>query len=124
MAINYRKRHSALAPPRCVRCARGRLTGEGFLSTESSGGYLSRLADNTEAVQLEMAAELLEHAVEVLDDAETNSNELRLLAMDMTEALRDVRRVAISRGHRLPLTDPPAHEGDDEGLRLPTAAFG
>ncbi|MCL7497397.1 hypothetical protein M8I34_39245 [Streptomyces sp. MCA2] len=93
-----------------------------YLSTEDSGSYLSRLADHTEAVQLEMAAELLEHAVEVLGDGEPN--EVRLLAMDMTEALRDVRRVAISRGHRLPLTGPPACEGDDEGPRLPAAAFG
>ncbi|MFF2812489.1 hypothetical protein ACFVT2_36015 [Streptomyces sp. NPDC058000] len=70
-----------------------------YLSTEGSG-FLSRLADNTESVQLEVAAELLEHALEVLGDGETEPNELRLLAMDMTEALRDVRRVAISRGRR------------------------
>ncbi|MGX1975017.1 hypothetical protein [Streptomyces kronopolitis] len=95
-----------------------------YLSTEGSGGYLSRLADTTEAVQLEMSAELLEHALEVLGDGEAQPNEVRLLAMDMTEALRDVRRVAISRGHRLPLTDPPASEGDDEGPQLPAAAFG
>ncbi|WP_406478891.1 hypothetical protein [Streptomyces platensis] len=93
-----------------------------YLSTEDSGGYLSRLADHTEAVQLEMAAELLEHAVDVLGDGEPN--EVRLLAMDMTEALRDVRRVAISRGHRLPLPNPPASEGGDEGPQLPAAAFG
>ncbi|MFD9206800.1 hypothetical protein ACFVZM_11025 [Streptomyces sioyaensis] len=95
-----------------------------YLSTESSGGYLSRLADHTEAVQLEMAAELLEQAVEVLADDGTEPNELRLLAMDMSDALRDVRRVAISRGHRLPLTDSPACEGGDEGPQLPAAAFG
>ncbi|MEW2439104.1 hypothetical protein AB0952_34020 [Streptomyces caniferus] len=95
-----------------------------YLSAEGSGGYLSRLADNTEAAQLEMSGELLEHALEVLGDGEAEPNELRLLAMDMTEALRDVRRVAISRGRRLPLTDTPAHEGGDEGPRLPAAAFG
>ncbi|MYX07832.1 hypothetical protein GTW98_13630 [Streptomyces sp. SID8375] len=95
-----------------------------YLSTEESGGYLSRLADNTEAVQLEVAAELLEHAVEVLSDGETGPNELRLLAMDMTGALRDVRRVAISRGHRLPPTDPPVCEEGDEGPRPSAAAFG
>ncbi|MGW8971937.1 hypothetical protein [Streptomyces platensis] len=94
-----------------------------YLSTEGSGGYLSRLADNTEAVQLEMSGELLEHAFEVLGNREAEPDEVRLLAMDMTEALRDVRRVAISRGHRLPLTDPPACEGGNEGPRLPTAAF-
>ncbi|MFD8325153.1 hypothetical protein [Streptomyces lydicus] len=93
------------------------------MSTESSGGYLSRLADHTEAVQLEMAAELVEQAVEVLDDEGMEPNELRLLAMDMTEALRDVRRVAISRGHRLPVSDPPACEGGDEGPQLPAAAL-
>ncbi|MFF0625032.1 hypothetical protein [Streptomyces sp. NPDC004296] len=71
-----------------------------YLSTEDSGGYLSRLADNIEAAQLEVAAELLDHAVEVLGDGEMEPNELRLLAMEMTGALRDVRRVAISRGHR------------------------
>ncbi|WP_432000353.1 hypothetical protein [Streptomyces sioyaensis] len=94
------------------------------MSTESSGGYLSRLADHTEAVQLEMAAELVEQAVEVLDDDGTEPNELRLLAIDMTEALRDVRRVAISRGHRLPLTDSPVRDRGDERPQLPSAAFG
>lgn len=95
-----------------------------YLSTEGSGGYLSRLADTTEAVQLEMSGELLEHAVEVLGDGEAEPNEVRLLAMDMTEALRDVRRVAISRGHRLPSTVPPVCEGVDDGPQLPAAAFG
>ncbi|WP_328385223.1 hypothetical protein OHS81_14680 [Streptomyces sp. NBC_00400] len=94
-----------------------------YRSTEGSG-FLSRLTDNTEAVQLEMAGELLEHALEVLGDGEAEPNEVRLLAMDMTEALRDVRRVAISHGHRLPLADPPACKGGDEGPQLPAAAFG
>ncbi|MFC9884470.1 hypothetical protein ACFVJW_33415 [Streptomyces libani] len=95
-----------------------------YLSTEDSGGYLSRLADNAEALQLEVAAELVEHALEVLGDGAMEPNELRLLAMDVTGALRDVRRVAISRGRRLPPTDPPSSEGGDEGPRLPAAAFG
>ncbi|KIF68860.1 hypothetical protein HY68_09985 [Streptomyces sp. AcH 505] len=73
-----------------------------YLSTDDSGGYLSRLADNTEAVQLGMAGELLEHAAVVLSDQETEPNELRLLATDMSGTLRDVLRVATSRGHRLP----------------------
>ncbi|TXC98899.1 hypothetical protein [Streptomyces sp. ISID311] len=95
-----------------------------YLSTEDSGSYLSRLADNTEAVQLEIAGDLMEHALEVLNDGETEPNELRLLATDMTEALRDVRRVAISRGYRLPETHHPACEGGDEGPQLPAATFG
>ncbi|MGF6943695.1 hypothetical protein [Streptomyces auratus] len=94
------------------------------MSTEDSGGYLSRLADNTEALQLEVAAELGEHALEVLSDWQNWPNELRLLVTDMAGALRDVRRVAISRGHRLPPTDPPADEGSDEEHQLPAEAFG
>ncbi|MFE0187318.1 hypothetical protein [Streptomyces sp. NPDC058989] len=81
------------------------------MSTEDSGSYLSRLADNTEARQLEVAAELGEHALEVLSDWQNWPNELLLLVTDMAEALHDVRRVAISRGHRLPPTDPAAYEG-------------
>ncbi|MFI5521311.1 hypothetical protein [Streptomyces platensis] len=94
------------------------------MSTEDSGSYLSRLADNTEAVQLEVAGELMEHALEVLGDGEAEPNELRLLSTDMAEALRDVRRVAISRGRRLSLTDHPACEGGDEDPQLSAAAFG
>ncbi|MFB6825123.1 hypothetical protein ACFCXA_26490 [Streptomyces virginiae] len=73
-----------------------------FLSTDDAGGYLSRLADNTEAIQLGLGAELLDHALEVLADSETDPDELRLLATDLTGALRDAVRVATSRGHRLP----------------------
>src|SRR5437879_4849526 len=41
-----------------------------YLSTDDQGGYMSRLADNIEAVQLGTAAELLEQAAETLDDQE------------------------------------------------------
>ncbi|MFE0374177.1 hypothetical protein ACFW1M_01070 [Streptomyces inhibens] len=94
------------------------------MSTDGSGGYLSRLADHTEALQLEVAAELGEYALEVLRDWQNWPKELRLLVTDMAGALRDVRRVAISRGHRPPVTDPPTCEGDDEGPRLEAASFG
>ncbi|MFB7977189.1 hypothetical protein [Streptomyces vinaceus] len=73
-----------------------------FLSADDPGGYLSRLADNTEAIQLGLGAELLDHALEVLADGEADPDELRLLATDLTGALRDAVRVATSRGHRLP----------------------
>ncbi|MDX2393427.1 hypothetical protein NJL88_25840 [Streptomyces sp. DK15] len=71
-----------------------------FLSANDDG-YLSRLADNTEAIQLGLGAELLDHALEVLADKEADPDELRLLATDLTGALRDAVRVASSRGHRL-----------------------
>ncbi|WP_406014879.1 hypothetical protein OG520_26555 [Streptomyces sp. NBC_00984] len=94
-----------------------------FLSTDDNSGHLSRLADNIEAVQLGMTAELLEHASEVLGDEEAEPEELRHLATDLTEALHNVLRVATSRGQRLPIPTP-AHEGGNEGPRLPAAAFG
>lgn len=53
-----------------------------YLSTEDGGGgFLSRLADNTEELLLDIAAELGEHALEVLSDGEDWPNELRLLVM-------------------------------------------
>ncbi|MFB7188654.1 hypothetical protein ACFCZT_25810 [Streptomyces sp. NPDC056230] len=94
-----------------------------FLSTDDNSGHLSRLADSTEAVQLGMAAELLEHASEVLGDEEAEPEELRNLATDLTGALHNMILVATSRGHRLPIP-LPSREGDDEGHRLPAAAFG
>ncbi|MES9556958.1 MULTISPECIES: hypothetical protein [unclassified Streptomyces] len=76
-----------------------------YLSTDDRGGYVSRLADNTEAVQLCSAAELLEQASETLDDQGAALEEMRRLAMELTGALRDVLRVAISRGHLLAVSD-------------------
>ncbi|WP_405710914.1 hypothetical protein OG264_19040 [Streptomyces xanthophaeus] len=85
-----------------------------FLSADDNAGYLSRLADNTEVVQLGSGSELLDHALEVLADEEAELDELRLLATDLTEALRNAVRVATSRGHRLPRSIPfsPADLGD------------
>ncbi|MFI5545661.1 hypothetical protein ACIA6E_18015 [Streptomyces sp. NPDC051815] len=76
-----------------------------YLSADGAAGYLSRLADNTEEIQLGLGAELLAHAADVLDDIDSDAEELRLLATDLTEALRNAVRVATSRGHRLP--NPP-----------------
>ncbi|MFC8665494.1 hypothetical protein [Streptomyces sp. NPDC057199] len=72
-----------------------------YLSTDDRDGYMSRLADNMEAVQLGMAAELLQQVREFLDDGDTEAEELRLLAATLTGALRDALRVAKSRGRRL-----------------------
>ncbi len=72
-----------------------------FLSTDDNDGHMSRLADNLESVQLGMAAELLHQALDLLADTHTDQDDLRLLAKDLTGALRDTLRVAASRGHRL-----------------------
>lgn len=72
-----------------------------YLSTDDGGSHLSRLADNTEALHLDLAAQLLDYAADVLGSDELGLQELRALSADLTEALRGTLRVAESRGHRL-----------------------
>lgn len=69
-----------------------------YLSTDDSEGFMSRLADHIESIQLGMASQLLEHAAPAVDDGTANEEELRLLAAQLAGALRDVLRVANSRG--------------------------
>ena len=64
-------------------------------------GYVSRIADHVESVQLGMAAELLDHAADMLDDRQVTAAQLRYVVARMAEALRDVHRIAESRGARL-----------------------
>lgn len=82
-----------------------------YLAGDSAGGYLSRLADNMEAVQLGLAADLIKEARTVLDARKWTPGELHLLAVHLTEALTDAHRVAESRGARLP--DPSWDDPDD-----------
>jgi hypothetical protein len=77
-----------------------------YLSTDNRGGYMSRLADNIEAVQLGAAADLLEQASETLNDEDAALEEMRQLAKELIGTLRDVLRVATSRGHLLALSEP------------------
>ncbi|MCX4847892.1 hypothetical protein [Streptomyces sp. NBC_00893] len=72
-------------------------------------GRVSRVADNVESVQLDMALELLDHADDMLDDGQVTSAQLRYVLARMAEALRDVHRIARSRGDRL------AASADDGG---------
>jgi hypothetical protein len=64
-------------------------------------GYVSRLADEIEDVQIDMADRLLAHAAELLTERRVTSAELHYLARRLSESLRDVKRVAESRGGRL-----------------------
>ncbi|MGW6870014.1 hypothetical protein [Streptomyces sp. NPDC054901] len=93
-----------------------------FLSADGNAGYLSRLADNTEALQLGLGSELLDHALEVLAGEEVDPYELHFLAMDLTGALRDAVRVATSRGHRLAVPAPFADEERNEAPRQPVTS--
>ncbi|MBZ6110598.1 MULTISPECIES: hypothetical protein [Streptomyces] len=72
-----------------------------YLSTDDRSGYVSRLADNIEAVQLGMAADLVEQVSAALGDQDTDPEDLRGMLTELTRALRDVLRVATSRGHLL-----------------------
>ncbi|WDO07537.1 hypothetical protein ME763_18830 [Streptomyces murinus] len=75
-------------------------------------GYLSRVADSIESVQLGMAGELLGHAADMLADDKATPDQLRFALARMSESLRDVHRIAESRGARLPA---PGGEEEDEG---------
>ncbi|WP_328769685.1 hypothetical protein [Streptomyces sp. NBC_00286] len=70
-----------------------------YLLTDDCGGPVSRLADATESIQLDMGTQLLAHAHDMLPG--TPPGDLRFLAERLTEALRDALRVAESRGRRL-----------------------
>ncbi|WJY32811.1 hypothetical protein QTO28_18225 [Streptomyces sp. P9-2B-1] len=72
-----------------------------YLSTDDPVGYISRLADNIEAIQLATAAQLLEDASGSLENEEAGMDTLRRLGHDLRAALSDVLRVAVSRGHLL-----------------------
>ncbi|CAM5533972.1 hypothetical protein GCM10010230_02390 [Streptomyces narbonensis] len=53
-----------------------------------------------------MAAGLLGHAAELLADRRVTESELHYLASRLSESLRDVKRVADSRGARLAQPGP------------------
>ncbi|MFC0599881.1 hypothetical protein [Streptomyces palmae] len=80
-----------------------------YLDTDGENtGYVSRLADEMEALQLGMAIELIGHAEALLGAAKADARELRFLSARLTEALRDTTRIAESRGDRLAVYCPPA----------------
>ncbi|MGA5220199.1 hypothetical protein ACPCAE_29575 [Streptomyces cinereoruber] len=73
-----------------------------FLSTDDNESHLSNLADTLEATYLDLAAETLDHATEVLSLPEADPEDLRAVSSDLAKALVHVLRVAESRGQRLP----------------------
>ncbi|MGW6358173.1 hypothetical protein ACWFR5_24155 [Streptomyces sp. NPDC055092] len=94
-----------------------------LLSDGTGSSHLSRVADNVESVQLDMAEELLDHAADLLGDSEdegegrTTAHQLRFLAARLTEALHDVHRIARSRGARLPVPDSDDDEPADAEIQ-------
>ncbi|WLQ43007.1 hypothetical protein P8A22_25580 [Streptomyces laculatispora] len=69
-------------------------------------GYVSRLADGIEGVQLGMAGDLIGHATSLLVDPKVTWGELHFLASRLTESLREVKQVAESRDSRLGAMGP------------------
>lgn len=83
-------------------------------------GYVSRVADTMEANQLDAAAELIVEAKYVLAERAWTPGELHLLAVQLTESLVDVHRVAESRGARLPVSaQDDAGDAPDAALAIP-----
>jgi hypothetical protein len=85
-----------------------------YLMTDSGGGYVSRLADDLEAMQLAMGADVLGLARTVLDDPTSPYTEVRYAGLRLAECLTDALRVAESRGLRLPQPDTEDAEGVEE----------
>ncbi|WP_367044575.1 hypothetical protein [Streptomyces sp. Je 1-332] len=77
-------------------------------------GFMARMADNIESVQLGMAGDLLGHAADTIADRKATPEELRFVAARLTESLREVHRIAESRGDRLSAFDPSDVDDSDE----------
>lgn len=78
-------------------------------------GYVSRMADDVEIIQLDMADELLGHAADLLaDDDGATVQQVRFLAGRLTESLQQIVRVAESRGSRLDALLPDRPEPREE----------
>ncbi|MFJ6251478.1 MULTISPECIES: hypothetical protein [unclassified Streptomyces] len=71
------------------------------MSTDDNESHLSNLADTLEATYLDLAAETLNHATEVLNLPKAGPEDLRAVSSELAEALAHVLRVAESRGQRL-----------------------
>lgn len=95
-----------------------------YLNTDNVNSHLSRLADRLEGEQLGLASDLMDLASDVLNAEDADPEELHLLATNLGGALRDVLRVAESRGNRLGDPGATPRNGCLPHPRLPSAAFG
>ncbi|MBT3153625.1 hypothetical protein HTV45_22620 [Streptomyces sp. CHD11] len=101
--------HDALTPARLLPWTS--LEGRPCHLLTDGTGRLPRAAGIAEAVPLGMAADLLAHLADLLDDeTPVTAAQLRHLPARMGEALTDVCRIAESRGAR-PRVDAPAVTG-------------
>ncbi|MFI9175738.1 hypothetical protein [Streptomyces lincolnensis] len=84
-----------------------------LLRTDDESGFLSRLADDFEAVQLAMGADMVTEASKVLGNPLATHAEVSYLALRLSESLSGVLQIAESRGLRLPA--PEVSDEGDEG---------
>jgi hypothetical protein len=76
------------------------VSDEGGAAGDGRGG-LRRIADETERTQLGQAVALLERAGGLVADERAGERELRFVAEQLCTSLREVSRIAESRGARL-----------------------
>ena len=95
-----------------------------YLVTDTSGGYLSRLADDLEATQLATGIDVLGDARQVLDDPMSPYTEVRYVGIRLAECLTDALRVAESRGMRLAGTDRGEEDDGAHGQAARNARSG
>ncbi|MFI1716273.1 hypothetical protein [Streptomyces litmocidini] len=95
-----------------------------YLSTDDDSSHLSRLADHTEAAQLDLAFMLLDHASALLGDGDADPAELQVVAKILMGALQDTLRIAESRGHRLCSPSLHTHVDGAHGSTPPATVFG
>ncbi|MGW6456292.1 hypothetical protein ACWF94_10260 [Streptomyces sp. NPDC055078] len=98
-----------------------------YLSPSSTGSVVSRIADEIEEAQTNAAATVIQGIQAVLDDRNAGVRECRFALTRAQEVLRDLLRVAESRGDRLPTPDswePGQDDRHDEGgdRTLPSSA--
>ncbi len=88
-----------------------------YLDADASGSsFLSRLADNVEAVQLGLGRDLLTNVRKYTAEQAPPESDLRVMVAHLCMALADALRVAESRGGRLPV--PDVNEDASETVRL------
>ncbi|MFI5704063.1 hypothetical protein ACIA78_28965 [Streptomyces xanthochromogenes] len=92
-----------------------------YLSPDSTGSGLSRLADELEEAQTSSAEDVLTGGRAVLDNPGASIDELRFALARTREALSEVLLIAESRGYRVM---PLETDTGDDGPHLPAGAFG
>lgn len=87
-----------------------------FLVSDGTG-YVARLADTVEEEQLASALDLIAEAQCLFAARGWTSGELQLLAVELTDALVEVHRVATSRGARLRCRDDQSSQREASPAR-------